>query len=767
MAPPTSAVLLFLLLSTILLFFCQASPQPDPSEPPTSPPTSPAHQQQQQHHHRHRHHHGDLQDGTGQRAASEDVRDDVTVPGHDSLQRGGEEAEGAGGDEKGDGQGARETTPERGRSSSTVAMTTQPAPSEREVGVEGGQQSSSRPDPANTPQSSAGHKPSSEERPGGAPLTTTSLLRPESAPNTPTPTVTTPSPESRQSGLQSAVENKHANTTTERNLKGFSTRRPNNDQDAKDVDRASLSTSAESSDEKLVNRPRWRHILRQNNEEKVDEDDPETDREHLSFKHNASHHRTNSTKHVLPVPEDPESASAHRDSAPPQPGPTADPHPAPDPVPRRWSGNRPRWDNPDKQSAEHPEPGDLPSPLKGQKKGKTDRQASKRKMVKKKKKKKKQTEREDLAEPHQDVKQKRKWKSKKKSGPLSKGCPGCSPTEVKLAEARELHKQVLKAQLLDKLRLVPTFQRQPWPPKLPDEVFSDVAQHDQGGHRDRYYARPTQLLLFGRDLGPRHRLKKASTGSYKFGVRGKVTGAVRSARLWVYKMKDARDPHGQTLVITELQRLKRWRLRERSLVARLETHVREGWVSFDVTRLVRRWVQNEAPTSSSSSSSWLDQDDPHLLAIRCKTCQRTNYRAIFGVKSHFRPVLVIREQGEGEGGRERRRACDPNTSCCRFDMTVSFEELGIHAIFRPLAIKADYCFGTCERPDAHHYNHTVIVQRMRFNSHVSNATLRDRLQPCCVPVVLREATIFHYLNSGLDSQVSLVPNLLVDRCGCA
>ena len=128
------------------------------------------------------------------------------------------------------------------------------------------------------------------------------------------------------------------------------------------------------------------------------------------------------------------------------------------------------------------------------------------------------------------------------------------------------------------------------------------------------------LLRLSLAVGPRHRLRKARTGSYQFGVTGKVKGDVTSAALWVYKMKDAHDVHEQTLVLTELHFSKRQRLRERSLVARLDTQVQEGWVRFDITRLVQRWIKSKTPASLQ------------MLAIRCKTCHRTNYRAIFGVK---------------------------------------------------------------------------------------------------------------------------------------
>ncbi|KAL8561706.1 hypothetical protein ACOMHN_025990 [Nucella lapillus] len=355
--------------------------------------------------------------------------------------------------------------------------------------------------------------------------------------------------------------------------------------------------------------------------------------------------------------------------------------------------------------------------------------------------------------------------------PPVKECVGCTEMEAKISEARELHKQVLAAQLLDKLRLEPRFTERPLPPKLPDQVFPHLPQQDHPGYpprEDQYYAKPTQLLIFGRDLG-KHRLRKSRTGSYKFQLRNKIHGEVTSADLWVYKMHDLWDSHGQTMVVTQLHYAPAGRrLRERSLVARLDTHVQEGWLRFDVTRLVRSWLEEHNVSSSSSSSS-----AQPMLAIRCKTCYRTSYRAIFGVKSNFRPVLVIRERRSHPPEKspprgKRSMQCDPNTGCCKFDLTVRFNDLGIHEIFYPKTIRTGYCFGTCERPDLHYHNHTMLMQRLRYGSHsVVDPGLRDRLRPCCVPVVLQEASVMHYINDGRDTQVSLIPNLLVDKCGCA
>ena len=67
------------------------------------------------------------------------------------------------------------------------------------------------------------------------------------------------------------------------------------------------------------------------------------------------------------------------------------------------------------------------------------------------------------------------------------------------------------------------------------------------------------------------------------------------------------------------------------------------------------------------------------------------------LQSNFRPVLVLQEQRREDSQRDRRSACDPNSRCCKFDLTVHFHDLGIHEIFHPRSIRAGYCYGTCER----------------------------------------------------------------------
>ncbi|XP_025111083.1 uncharacterized protein LOC112574306 [Pomacea canaliculata] len=355
----------------------------------------------------------------------------------------------------------------------------------------------------------------------------------------------------------------------------------------------------------------------------------------------------------------------------------------------------------------------------------------------------------NTSDPHDD-----KWSAmKQKKTAYLKSCPAC---QAGINEARTLRLQVLRDQLLDKLRMVPRFKSSPWRPKLPDQVFPDYLQHDESDVDSKYYARTTELIVLGRDLG-RHRLRREGTGSYQFAVTGKVKGSVSSAELWVYKMADANDVHGQTLIITELDFRKGRHLQERSLVARLETKVQEGWVSFDVTRLVQRWEEAGQPAPMQ------------LLAIRCKTCARTNYRAIFGAKSNFRPVLVMHLQSTEEHERKRRSTCDPEFDCCKFDLFVHFRDLGIHEVLHPRTIKADYCYGSCDRPDLGHYHHSQLMQNYRWNNdRPINSTLRERVKPCCVPVVLRQTSIMYY-NNSLNTQINngVVPNILVDKCGCA
>ena len=70
-------------------------------------------------------------------------------------------------------------------------------------------------------------------------------------------------------------------------------------------------------------------------------------------------------------------------------------------------------------------------------------------------------------------------------------------------------------------------------------------------------------------------------------------------------------------------------------------------------------------------------------------------------QSHFRPLISIQQRPSDKKPesytRSKRSTCDPEVSCCKFEMTVSFEELGINEIFQPTSIRADYCYGSCNR----------------------------------------------------------------------
>ena len=175
---------------------------------------------------------------------------------------------------------------------------------------------------------------------------------------------------------------------------------------------------------------------------------------------------------------------------------------------------------------------------------------------------------------------------------------------------------------------------------------------------------------------------RKSTGCFKFDYKNKLEGQITSAELLVYKFRDGNDGQ-QTILVSELEKSGRRKLRPLNMVTRIETDIKEGWVSFPLDKTVRRWLAEPEIWSGA-------------LAIKCKTCVQTKHRNIFGAKGVYRPVLVIRVQPESKRRPKRGLECDVGTDmCCKKDYYITFHDLEMYRILQPRGIWANYCTGSC------------------------------------------------------------------------
>ncbi|XP_078656016.1 inhibin beta B chain-like isoform X2 [Branchiostoma floridae x Branchiostoma belcheri] len=216
-----------------------------------------------------------------------------------------------------------------------------------------------------------------------------------------------------------------------------------------------------------------------------------------------------------------------------------------------------------------------------------------------------------------------------------------------------------------------------------------------------------------------------------------------------------------------------------------------GWAEFDVTELTNFWL------GSPERNGGLD--------IRCLTCRKYMKSAPFYTDpdqttegASNRPFMVLTlqeldedELEEGSGAlrhqpeplrhkRDVTKDCDEEEeeedddafltsrnetsplprSCCRRSLIVSFKDIGWDGwVMEPEEFDAHYCLGQCAS-----YNlpgpHAAIMD------HVVSPVYQ--MKPCCVPVPgqMRDLLIRYSFDGGKTISTQLVPNIIVNSCGC-
>lgn len=97
------------------------------------------------------------------------------------------------------------------------------------------------------------------------------------------------------------------------------------------------------------------------------------------------------------------------------------------------------------------------------------------------------------------------------------------------------------------------------------------------------------------------------------------------------------------------------------------------------------------------------------------------------------------------------------TRCCRYPLTVDFEEFGWDWIIAPKKYEANYCAGECPYVFLQKYPHTHIV-------HLANPA--GNAGPCCAPRKMSAISML-YFDQEFNIIYGLLPGMVVDRCGCS
>ncbi|KAG7463805.1 hypothetical protein MATL_G00180670 [Megalops atlanticus] len=99
----------------------------------------------------------------------------------------------------------------------------------------------------------------------------------------------------------------------------------------------------------------------------------------------------------------------------------------------------------------------------------------------------------------------------------------------------------------------------------------------------------------------------------------------------------------------------------------------------------------------------------------------------------------------------------PESRCCRYPLTVDFEDFGWDWIIAPKRYKANYCSGECEYMHLQKYPHTHLVNK---------ANPRGTAGPCCTPTKMSPINML-YFNRKEQIIYGKIPSMVVDRCGCS
>uniref|UniRef100_A0A8C5D9B5 Growth/differentiation factor 8 n=1 Tax=Gouania willdenowi TaxID=441366 RepID=A0A8C5D9B5_GOUWI len=223
-----------------------------------------------------------------------------------------------------------------------------------------------------------------------------------------------------------------------------------------------------------------------------------------------------------------------------------------------------------------------------------------------------------------------------------------------------------------------------------------------------------------------------------------------SAQLWVH----LRPAHMVSTVFLQVSRLKpgkegnNTRVRVRSLMIDADAGA-SSWQSVDIKTLLQTWLRQ--PESNYGIEINAFDSEGEDLAVTSSEPGEEGLQPFIEVKILDNPKRARRDLGLN---------CDEEsaeTRCCRYPLTVDFEEFGWDWIIAPKRYRANYCSGECEFLHLQQYPHAHLVNK---------ANPRGTAGPCCTPTKMSPINML-YFNRKEQIIYGKIPSMVVDHCGCS
>ncbi|KAI7808476.1 growth/differentiation factor 8 [Triplophysa rosa] len=221
------------------------------------------------------------------------------------------------------------------------------------------------------------------------------------------------------------------------------------------------------------------------------------------------------------------------------------------------------------------------------------------------------------------------------------------------------------------------------------------------------------------------------------------------AQLWVH----LRPAEEATTVFLQISRLMPVtdggrHIRIRSLKIDVNAGI-TSWQSIDVKQVLTVWLRQPETNWGIEINAYDAKGND--LAVTSAEAGEDGLLPFMEVKISEGPKRIRRDSGLD---------CDENSSesrCCRYPLTVDFEDFGWDWIIAPKRYKANYCSGECDYMHLQKYPHTHLVNK---------ANPRGTAGPCCTPTKMSPINML-YFNGKEQIIYGKIPSMVVDRCGCS
>ncbi|KAH9523497.1 hypothetical protein Btru_040157 [Bulinus truncatus] len=341
------------------------------------------------------------------------------------------------------------------------------------------------------------------------------------------------------------------------------------------------------------------------------------------------------------------------------------------------------------------------------------------------------------------------------SDETKKDCPTCGSQGLSEEEVKELRMNMFADLLRQKLRMpeVPDGEEAVTQkaPVLPTDLLKRIFRNDTpSDDAEGFYAIDDEIIIPGEDMSSMCDGLNMS-GCYLFDLKNKFSSDIATAYLWFNRSHEKlgkwRQPH---IFVYEIEVHSGTTLKRKIHLARNDLLNKNDWVTVNLTMSVRRWVGEGVKSK--------------LLAIKCKNCGTAHSDSDTDIQMDYKPVLEIKYfKTKPEQRRKKNANCDPRTECCKRPLDVNFNSINMHNIVLPNSLSVYFCYGYCDGVNQFTYNHTALKQRVRWTGNL-DASMREQLKPCCVPLVLKDAAIM--VNENNDVVTKILPKVIVERCGC-